>query len=228
VPRTIAIGDIHGCSHALAAVLDAIDPGPEDTVVTLGNYIDRGPDSRGVIDRLIRLAGRCRLVPLLGNHEEALLDALWDKAALKRWLTLGGADTLRSYGWVAGGPRRALADWFPRPHREFLAGCRAYFETPTHLFVHAGYVPELPLAEQPGLALRWRVTDARTAVPHGSGKVAVVGHTPPHSGEVLDLGFLHCIDTNCARGGWLTALEVETGQVWQADRTGRLRTGGGS
>src|SRR5262245_52696089 len=124
--RTIAIGDIHGCPDALAAVLDAVSPDRDDTVVTLGDYIDRGPNSRGVLDRLIRLAGRCRLIPLLGNHEEALVDALRDKDALRRWLTLGGPDTLRSYGWVPGGPRRALADWFPEPHREFIAGCRDY------------------------------------------------------------------------------------------------------
>jgi serine/threonine protein phosphatase 1 len=78
---------------------------------------------------------------------------------------------------------------------------------------------------QPGQALRWRVTEASTALPHQSGKVAVVGHTPQHSGEVLDLGFLVCIDTNCARGGWLTALDTTSGRVWQADRLGRLRTG---
>lgn len=128
--------------------------------------------------------------------------------------------------WLGpGGPRRALADWLPKAHREFVAGCRSFFETPTHLFVHAGYVPDLPLAEQPALALLWRVTDPATAAPHCSGKVAVVGHTPQRSGEVLDLGFLVCIDTNCARGGWLTALDVDTGQVWQADQVGRVRVG---
>jgi serine/threonine protein phosphatase 1 len=221
--RFIAIGDIHGCPDALASLVDAVEPGRDDTIITLGDYIDRGPNSCGVVDRLIRLAERCRLIPLLGNHEEVLLEAFREKDALRRWLTLGGADTLRSYGWVPGGPRRALADWFPKPHREFIAGCRGFHETPTHLFVHAGYVPELPLAQQPALALRWRVTDAATAVPHQSGKVAVVGHTPQRSGEVLDLGFLVCIDTNCARGGWLTAFDVGSGQVWQADRTGRLR-----
>jgi serine/threonine protein phosphatase 1 len=224
--RTIAIGDIHGCSVALAAVIDAVAPGREDTVITLGDYIDRGPDSRGVLDRLLRLAGSCRLIPLLGNHEEVLLDALLDKDNLRRWLVLGGADTLRSYGWAPGGPRRAVADWIPAPHREFIAAARSYHETSTHLFIHAGYVPELPMAEQPALALRWRVTDAATASPHCSGKVAVVGHTLQRSGEVLDLGFLICIDTNCARGGWLTALDVGSGQVWQADRAGRLRTRG--
>ncbi|HEX4614218.1 MAG TPA: metallophosphoesterase [Urbifossiella sp.] len=221
--RTIAIGDVHGCPDALAALLDAIAPGRDDTVVSLGDYIDRGPGSRAVLDLLLPLADRCRLIPLLGNHEEALLDALRDTGQLRRWLTLGGADTLRSYGWAPGGPRRALADWIPTRHREFLAGCRPYHETPTHLFVHAGYVPELSLAEQPGLALRWRATDPATAGPHGSGKVAVVGHTPQPSGDVLDLGFLVGIDTNCARGGWPTALEVGTGRVWQADRSGRLR-----
>jgi serine/threonine protein phosphatase 1 len=220
--RTIAIGDVHGCLAALSALIDAIEPDGTDTLITLGDYVDRGPHSRGVLDRLVALGRRCRLIPLMGNHEEALLDALRDVGALKRWLTLGGADTLRSYGWVSGGPRRALADWIPKPHREFLAACRPYHQTRRHLFVHAGYVPELPLDEQPPEALRWRVTSDTTR-PHHSGKVAIVGHTPQSSGEILDLGFLVCIDTNCARGGWLTALDVDSGRVWQADRAGRLR-----
>lgn len=222
--RTIAIGDIHGCRDALAALIDAIEPRADDTLVTLGDYIDRGTDSRGVLDYLIALSGRCRLVPLLGNHEELLLDALRDITTLRRWLLLGGGDTLRSYGWRPGGLHSRLADWIPAPHRKFVADCRPYYETTTHLFVHAGFIPDMPMDRQPGEALRWRVTDAQTAKPHQSSKVAVVGHTPQFSGEVLDLGFLVCIDTNCARGGWLTALDINTGQVWQADRTGRLRT----
>jgi serine/threonine protein phosphatase 1 len=223
VGRTIAIGDIHGCSSALAAVLAAIRPGRQDTLVTLGDHIDRGPGSRGVLDQLLSLAGHCRLVSILGNHEEMLVEALGDVTSLRRWLACGGVATLRSYGWVPGGPRRALAEWIPERHRTFLAGCRPYHETGTHLFVHAGFLPELPMDQQPGLALRWRVTDSGAARPHCSGKVAVVGHTPQLTGEVLDLGFLVCIDTNCYRGGWLTALDTNTGRVSQADRTGRLR-----
>jgi serine/threonine protein phosphatase 1 len=164
-------------------------------------------------------------VPLLGNHEELLLDALRDIGNLRRWLGLGGADTLLSYGWKPGTARQTLADWIPAPHRAFLTRCRPYHETATHLFVHAGYEPELAMAEQTGVALRWRVTDAATAIPHHSGKTAVVGHTPQLSGEVLDLGFLVCIDTNCVRDGSLTALDVDTGQLWQADRSGKLRNG---
>lgn len=225
--RTIAIGDIHGCSAALDALIDAIAPCSDDTVVMLGDYIDRGADSKGVIDRVIALASRCQLVPLLGNHEEALLDALRDKDALRRWLLLGGIDTLRSYGWIPGAPRQEIAKWIPEAHREFLHGCRSYLETETHLFLHAGYVPELPLNAQPALALRWRVTSAAGTAPHQSGKVAVVGHTPQHSGEVLHLGHLICIDTNCVRGGWLTAIDTGSGRIWQADATGRIRPGSG-
>jgi serine/threonine protein phosphatase 1 len=226
--RVIAIGDIHGCAAALAAVVEAVRPGADDTLVTLGDYIDRGPDSKGVLDQLIDLTRRCRLVPLLGNHEELLVAAARDADALRDWLTCGGVATLRSYGWVPGGVRRSLADWFPEQHRQFLAGCHDYYETATHLFLHAGYVPELPLEAQPGEALRWRPAHRDTARPHCSGKTAVVGHTPQRSGEILDLGFLKCIDTNCHRGGWLTALDVDSGQVWQADQQGRLRRLGAS
>jgi serine/threonine protein phosphatase 1 len=224
--RTIAIGDIHGCLAALTTLIDAIDPGPEDTLITLGDHIDRGPDSRGVLDRLISLAERCEVVPLMGDHEEMLVDALQNITALKRWLTCGGSETLRSYGWILGTSRRPLTDWIPEAHRGFLVGCRSYHETERHFFVHAGFLPELKLEEQPGQALRWRVTDSKTAIPHHSGKVAVVGHTPQLAGEVLDLNFLVCIDTNCVRGGWLTGFEINTGQVWQADKAGKLRSGG--
>ena len=75
MPRTIAIGDIHGCSVAFAALLESIDPQSDDTIVTLGDYVDRGIDSKGVIELLIALGDRCHFVPLLGNHEEMMVGA---------------------------------------------------------------------------------------------------------------------------------------------------------
>src|SRR6516225_5447385 len=87
--RTIAIGDVHGCAEALAALIQAIQPGPDDQIVTLGDYIDGGPDSCGVIDQLLALSGRCRLIPLLGNHEEMLLAALEGRSELASWLHFG-------------------------------------------------------------------------------------------------------------------------------------------
>src|SRR5712675_42769 len=96
--RTIAIGDIHGCSAALAALVRAIDPTELDTLVFLGDYIDRGTDSRGVLEQVLALTERCTVVPLLGNHEEMLLAALEGSSELRYWLRFGGKEARTSYG----------------------------------------------------------------------------------------------------------------------------------
>ena len=223
--RTIAIGDVHGCSLALGALLDAIGPSPEDLIIPLGDYIDRGPDSRGVLDRMIALRVCCTVVPLLGNHEEMLLAALRDHTALRLWLACGGTEAVASYSTRLRPPTHpdSLAGLIPQEHLSFLRACRSYHETDTHIFVHAGYVPDLPMSQQPGEALCWQYVDRQAARPHCSGKTAVVGHTPQRDGRVLDLGFLKCIDTCCHAGQWLTALDVHTGRLWQADAQGRIR-----
>lgn len=218
MPRTIALGDIHGCSAALEAVLAAVAPGPDDTVVALGDYINRGPETRGVLDRLIDLEGRCRLIPILGNHDQVLLEVLDGHADRSHFLAMGGAATLASYG---AGPKDLGA--IPPAHVAFLRRCLDAYETGTHLFLHAQYLPNLPLAEQPAYALRWEKLRDVVPGPHDSGKRAIVGHSSQKSGEVLNLGHLVCIDTFCYGGGWLTALEVETGRIWQANREGRMR-----
>ncbi|MGE0607348.1 MAG: metallophosphoesterase family protein [Pirellulales bacterium] len=219
--RTIAIGDIHGCDAAFQAVLAAIDLRRSDTLVMLGDYIDRGPNSRGVIDRLLGLASRCHLVALMGNHEEMLLDNLEHPDEPDAWLIYGGRATLQSYGPDAG-----LAD-IPAEHVEFLRNCQNYFETDTHFFVHANYDSDTPLDAQQLYALRWVSLKHSIPGPHISGKTAVVGHTSQKSGEILDLGHLKCIDTYCFGGRWLTALDVESGQTWQASAQGELRTSSG-
>ncbi|WP_231954098.1 metallophosphoesterase family protein [Pirellulimonas nuda] len=216
-PRTIAIGDVHGCLAALEAVLDAVQPRPEDTVVTLGDYIDRGPDSRGVIDRLIKLQRQTRLVPILGNHEEMMIRVLRGDAPMAWWQQYGGVETLASYGYD-GDPKV-----IPAAHLEFLNACRDTHEDAGFLYLHAQYVWDEPLDHQPAEALRWQSLDERFPEPHVSGKTAIVGHTSQKDGEVLDAGYLKCIDTFCHGGGWLTAIEPATGRLWQADRTGRRR-----
>jgi serine/threonine protein phosphatase 1 len=214
--RTIAIGDIHGCSVALAQLIEAIQPEPSDVVVPIGDFIDRGPDSRGVLDQLILLRARCAVVPLLGNHEEMLLDARTSTYVLEGWIECGGAATLDSY------PLDTLED-LPLDHLNFLLSCQQFHETDTHFFVHANYLEPVPLAEQPGMMLRWESLATRLPGPHVSGKVAVLGHTAQRNGEVLNLGHLVCIDTYCYGGGFLTAFDVTNGQVWQVDRAGKLR-----
>jgi serine/threonine protein phosphatase 1 len=224
--RIIAIGDIHGCSKALATVVEAIQPTLQDTLVFLGDYIDRGPDSKGVLDQIIALSQRCTVVPLLGNHEEMLLAVLQGgPSEIKFWLTFGGAAALASYGWQGGPDLRPedLRRLIPGEHVEFLKRCRDYFETARHLFVHAYFDPDRPLHEQHWGGLRWASLPP-IPKPHCSGKVAIVGHTPQKSGDILDLGFIKCIDTFCHGGGWLTALEVESGRrVRQAIERGELR-----
>jgi serine/threonine protein phosphatase 1 len=215
-PRTIAIGDIHGCSAALNALLEAIQPRTEDCIVTLGDYINRGPDSRGVIERLIDLSHQCRLVPLLGNHDQMLLNARSGLHTMN-WVRMGGLATLHSYGTV-----REL-NLIPDDHIKFLKSCLDHFETETHIFVHANYFPNLPMDEQPVLMLRWESIRDMTPGPHQSGKTVIVGHTSQKNGEILDLGHVKCIDTFCCGGGWLTALDIQTEEVWQADREGTMR-----
>jgi serine/threonine protein phosphatase 1 len=216
-PRTIAIGDIHGCSTALGALLEAIRPRPEDRVVTLGDYINRGPDSRGVIERLIELENRGRLVPLMGNHDQTLLDVRSGKYPIYWLLDMGGTATLASYS--AGQD----LDLIPDEHYDFLRRCLDYFETDTHIFVHANYFPDIPMDEQHVGMLRWESLRAMTPGPHDSGKTVIAGHTSQKNGEILDLGHVKVIDTYCYGGGWLTALDVHTDEVWQADREGNLR-----
>jgi serine/threonine protein phosphatase 1 len=215
-PRTIAIGDIHGCSAALDALLEAIRPRQEDLIVTLGDYINRGPDSKGVIERLIDLSHQCRLVPLLGNHDQMLLNARSGLHTMN-WMRMGGFATLHSYGTV-----RELS-LIPDDHIKFLKSCLDYFETDTHIFVHANYFPDISIGEQPVEMMRWGSIKDMTPGAHRSGKTVIVGHTSQKNGEILDLGHAKCIDTYCCGGGWLTALDVQTGEVWQADIKGNMR-----
>ena len=216
--RTIAIGDIHGCSAALDALIDAIRPRPQDTIITLGDYIDRGPDSRGVIDRLVELGRVCRLVPILGNHDQMLLDVRSGKYPIYWFLDIGGTATLDSYG-----PGRDLAN-IPEAHFDFIQKCLDFFETNSHIFLHANYFADLPMTDQPVGMLRWESLRDALPGPHDSGKTVVVGHTSQKNGEIFDLGHLKCIDTFCYGGGWLTALDVLTEEVWQADCEGNLRS----
>ena len=214
-PRLIAIGDVHGCSAALRALLDAIKPAPEDTIVTLGDYVDRGLDSKGVLDELIGLAERCRLIPVLGNHDEMMLHARDGKGDLRFWLACGGQTALDSYGDGSG------LNAVPREHFRFLQSYVPYFETETHFFVHANYRSDVPLDRQDEQTLRWLSLRDHLPGTHVSGKKAVLGHTPQR--EVLDLAHLICLDTDCCNGGWLTALDVTSGHLWQADEAGRIR-----
>jgi serine/threonine protein phosphatase 1 len=214
--RIIAIGDVHGCSAALQAVLDAITPTPDDTIIGIGDYIDRGPDSRGVIDILLKLQEQCNFVALRGNHEIMMMHSFEDYLQAPMWVQSGGLETLDSYD---GAPENV-----PLEHFNFLRRTKPSHETDGHLFVHANYDPRLSLDKQPDELRYWEHLHGHMPEPHYSGKIVVVGHTPQEDREVLDAGHLICIDTCCYGGGWLTALDVVSGTIWQANSDGELRS----
>jgi serine/threonine protein phosphatase 1 len=216
--RHLAIGDIHGCSRALDALLALVEPRPDDLIVTLGDYVDLGPDSKGVLDRLAELERTHKLVAVLGDHDQMLLDARND--ATCDWFPSFGAATLRSYG-----PESAFMSLVPTEHWEFLERCAHYHETDTHVFVHANADAKLAMEWQTTYMLRWEFLRAETSRPLRSGKTLVCGHTQQKSGDVLNLGHAICVDTFAHGGGWLTCLDVLSGRVWQARESGETRLG---
>ncbi len=234
------IGDIHGFSLALDRLLERIAPDSDDTIVTLGDYIDRGPDSRGVINRLLTLQKECNLVPIRGNHEEMLLTLLarerngtlhpsvWQKiAALSRkkpqlemtdWLDLGGRQTLASYGRFT-----TQISQIDAAHLDFIGKTLLYYETEHFIFTHAAYIPELKMEDQPQEVLLNHRLRISVPDPHISGKTVYVGHSAQRNGEIFSREHLICIDTYLYGGGWLTAVEPSSGKTLQIDAGGRFR-----
>jgi serine/threonine protein phosphatase 1 len=221
--RTLAIGDIHGCRTALDALLGLVAVRPEDRLIALGDYVDRGPDSRGVLDRMLELRAAGRLIALRGNHDVMMLQARAGEE-VGMWLSCGGRETMASYGVAVRGTFCGL-EAVPEEHWDFLEnGLLDWYETEGHLFVHGSVCPDLPMDEQPEYMLHWEKLVGPVA--HCSGKVIVCGHTKQHSGRPLDWGSVICIDTGAYdRHGWLTCLDVGTGEYWQANQAGERRGG---
>lgn len=214
--RTIAIGDIHGCRASLEALAEYAEFSADDTIVTLGDYVDRGPDSKGVIDFILDLRTRMKVVSLKGNHELMMLQARHSAQALLSWAVagVGGEETLQSYGGEDFGA-------VPEEHWEFLENGLPFHEIDTHFFVHANAADDAPLGEQPNFMLYWE--KFYDPLPHRNGKIMVCGHTSQKDGVPLNVGHAVCIDTWACGGQWLTAFDVTSGIYWQANEQGELR-----
>lgn len=219
--RTLAIGDVHGCLTAFRTLLEKVSIQAEDVVVTLGDYVNKGPDSSGVISQLLRLKKKCLLISLRGNHEQMMLEARHSPVKFDEWYQCGGNATLLSYRHSSDHGK--LED-IPRAHWKFIEDeCVDYHETATHFFVHANAYPDLPMDQQPAYMLRWE--KIYNSAPHKSKKIMVCGHTSQKTGKILDLGHAICIDTHPTGGGWLTCLDVNNRHYWQTNEAGELRTG---
>ena len=145
----------------------------DDTIIVLGDIVDRGPDTKGVINFLRELQQEHALVLLRGNHELMMLRARNDRAQFYEWKRVGGDAVLDSY------QARSWED-IPQEDWDFIESSLPYFETDTHFFVHANAYPDRPLESQPEFMLYWEFFDS--PAPHESGKVMVCGHTSQKSG----------------------------------------------
>ncbi len=221
-----AVGDIHGRADLLADMLselearlrDDLAAGASPVVIFLGDYVDRGPDSRGVLDLLLarRLVG-AKVHYLRGNHEQSMLAFIDEPLSNKAWLLQGGAETLLSYGVQPPSPLNATdSDWIgvaqllrarlPDEHYAFLAGLERYVALGGYAFVHAGVDASKSLENQTDAALYWSRKQFLASKRRFSHRV-VHGHTP------VDQPYADArrvaVDTGAYASGRLTAARFE-------------------
>lgn len=214
--RTLVVGDIHGCADEIDCLLDALAPSASDTLIFLGDYVDRGPNSKGVIERVLRLQREGpRCVCLKGNHEDMFLAYIGERGAYgDAFLFNGGEATLSSYGLDKRG--RALAAQLPEEHLRFLRSLQVRHEHGQYLCVHAGLDPSRPLQGQREEDLLW-IRDAFISGPHPFPYTVLFGHTPQRE-VFIDLPYKIGLDTGLVYWNKLTCLELETQCVHQIRR----------
>jgi serine/threonine protein phosphatase 1 len=223
--RVYAVGDVHGRADLLAQLFSEIDadlkahPAPQAIQVFLGDYIDRGPDSRGVLDLLIERSRRHEMIFLKGNHEVIVEEFLRNPGSFATWRHVGGIETLLSYGIrLSFNPDAAeqimlaqrFAEVLPPAHRQFLGSLKPSFSCGDFFFVHAGVRPGVPLSQQADEDLFW-IRDEFLDSKEKFEKIIVHGHNP-----VTDMEF-HSnrinIDTGAFVTGRLSCLRIESGEA---------------
>lgn len=200
-----AIGDVHGCAAELESLIAHLTIDKSTLVIFLGDYVDRGSDSRRVIDLIIDLRKRCEVVALMGNHEAMFLDFLERPESIGSGLFIlnGGGTTLANYGGPEG-------SWeVPQAHVEFLKSLKLYYETESHFFVHAGVPLRKRLRDLDPVVDRetflWTRGPFLTTDENWE-KIVVHGHTPQIDPERRPNRVN--VDTGCVFGGFLTAYDV--------------------
>ena len=213
--RIYAIGDVHGCDvklgnlHELIAEDLARRPIETPLLLHIGDYVDRGADTAGVLQRLLTespIPGM-PVVNLVGNHDETMLHALsGDRAAATDWLFAGGAPALQSYGIDPDSPRESWPEQVPSEHLDFLRGLTLTHRDGGYFFVHGGVRPGVPLEQQAREdLLRMRQPFLYSEMSFGA--VVVHGHTPVRDPVVRHNRI--AIDTGAVFGGKMTCLVLE-------------------
>ncbi len=222
-----AIGDIHGELRKLEQLLSRLGLEAGDRLIFLGDYVDRGPDSAGVVSRLIDLSRHYDCTFLLGNHESMLLDFLGFRGAAyfggDAFLMNGGDRTLASYGYFSRPDPKPQSFALPPAHERFYRNLAAYHVEGGYLFVHAGLSEKVLQSGDLGFALRrsrfedllWNRSTAE--LPHNLGVTIIYGHTPARDLSVRwNEPFAIGIDTGAVYGGPLTALRLPDETVVQS------------
>jgi serine/threonine protein phosphatase 1 len=185
--RTLAIGDIHGCQRALETLLNVLAVSSSDTLVFVGNAVDRDPASKQVLDRILTLQDTCDVVFIMGNHEQMMRDGIGGRGLLSQWLEAGGQSTLDSYG--------GTIDDIPPEHIRFLLEALPYRESETDIFVHACLEPHVSMANQTGDYLRWKHLGGSER-PHRSGKRVICGKSGLTTGWRWPISVESCVRTD--------------------------------
>lgn len=223
--RVYAVGDIHGCADLFGGIISAIEADDnargvaETTVILLGDLVDRGPESRGVINVAREWSRRRAVRILLGNHEEMFLKSLEDEGVLRQFIRFGGKETILSYGvtreeylkMTLEELQAAMVTCIPSEDLDFMRGFEDMIVIGDYIFVHAGIRPGVDLDSQAPADLRWirepflsHVSHDRTCVVHG--------HTITDAPDVRQgrVG----IDTGAYASGRLTAIGLEGTERW--------------
>jgi serine/threonine protein phosphatase 1 len=219
--KQIIFSDLHGCLDKFQNLLEKLSFTKNDTLIFLGDYIDRGENSRAVVDLIIGLREKCNVVTLSGNHEIFFLDSLKFFEGkfsyidmFNSWLRNGGVQTLRSYA-----PKHVEnCDWkdaievMDETHGEFYRSLIPIYETENHIFVHGGINMAQTVDDQDLWYCAWsRFDDMKE--PHISGKTVVCGHTIQHGG-IADEGYKICLDTGSFRAdGYITAMIIDGNKI---------------
>lgn len=195
VGRHFVVADVHGHHTALQALLSELSLTDQDQITFLGDLIDHGPDSRGVLDCVISLGTQARSI--MGNHETLLLASMKDLDVERHWLRYGGDKTLSSFGVES-------AAEIPKHYTDWLSSFPLWIETDEYVFVHAGVDSRLDMTDQTDETLLWQ--HQSNPQPLANGKTVVSGHTPRL--QPLFLPHFFSLDTGIANGGLLTAIEL--------------------
>jgi serine/threonine protein phosphatase 1 len=201
--KTFIIGDVHGCLQMLKKLMKKIEWAPErDRLIFLGDYVDRGEDSCGVVDFVLHISRQSPMVEcLLGNHEQILLDFLSGRDPSTFFLN-GGTATLNSYRF---GQERFGDLLIPGEHVEFMKSLKRWIELDDYYIVHAGFRPGVELEEQNLEDLLW-IRDSFIFSDFHFGKRVIFGHTP--FSEPLIMANKIGLDTGAVYGNKLTCLEL--------------------